>query len=150
MEDKSPMSFSNTKEPVSFAKMLKMTRQPSSNTVSFGVTKAGEGLRCQCQIGEFYVIDLGWILGDRVDMLFFPEDKLVIVKRVEKNQPGFNLNQSGKTIGRLKFSFVWKDTMPYHNGATDMEGIEVRKDPKTQHQSLYFNIPSSFNFPNGG
>lgn len=135
--------------PISLAELMKSRRaatNTTANKIMFGTTLAGNYKRCQLHIGEFYSSELGWMPGDKVDLLYFDEDKMVIMKRVEKDKPGFNLTQSGKCEGRLKLSFVWQEPIPYHKGIVEMEGVEVRKDNKTHQQSLYFNIPDHFLF----
>lgn len=116
----------------------------ASNRITFGITKAGKSERGVVTIGEFFMTEAGLMVGDKVDMVFFPEDGLCIIKKVGKDDLGFNLSKSGKNANRGGFSFVWQEPIPYHKGCLPMKAVEVRKDPETTRNCIVFNIPEAF------
>ena len=134
--------------PISFGKIKSqrtaLLTGDASNRITFGIIKAGKYERGVVTIGEFFMAEAGLIVGDKVDMIFHPEDNFCLIKKVGRDAPGFNLNKSGKNESRGSFSFTWEKPMPYHKGCVSMEAAKVMKDPEDARLCISFDLPCCF------
>jgi len=134
MENKNVISFGK----LNTSHRIRAATATVTNRISYGITgKAGKNRispQITILIGEFYMSEAGLLPGDRVDILFYKEDHLGIIKRIVKGCPGFNITTaSNKERGKIHFTF--REGMPYYKSRISLNSIEVKNG------EIYFEFP---------
>lgn len=128
---------------VSFAKerqaimRRRATQGESDNRISYSVHKTANPY-AHFYIGEFFMNDSGFQIGDKVDIIMDTDDGYTTIKRMpgDTQEPFLLITRNSKSSGRGKISMRWGGNMPRPDRLIVMEGVECKPNVIT------------FNFPN--
>ena len=119
----------------------KISNAPNRITYKVIRSKNKEGKERSPQIliviGEFYMQEANFIKGDRIDILFSPEDRMGIIKRVSNDVPNLKICAETKNGERGRIHGTWRPGMPYYEHSVMLTGIECTRG------ELMFDFPES-------
>lgn len=124
-------------ECLSFASVAKKHKKRITKTadrIKYCVS-GDEYPKVTLQIGESIMNEAGFLVGDTVDILFYPENMLGIIIRLSDGETGLKLGKALKNTNRGRVQMTWRKPLPYHKGVIAIKVTEVRKN------GIYFNFP---------
>ena len=124
---------------MTFKSLIEQARRRKSHTggedkIAFSMRKSVQSQDIAFSVGPRLVTDAGFIKGDKIDLLWDPDDELGIIRR--DNEKGKRFQMSG--TGRISFQLNWSEGMPRpQNGEKIiLSGTEIK------HGEILFDLPT--------
>ena len=101
----------------------------ASNRISYGLSRPeNKKARVIIIIGEFYMKEANMIIGDYVDILYYPEDNLGIIKRVSKEESPIKLTKIKGAKHRGRIDITFNEGMPNYKKRVNLSRIDIQKN----------------------